>query len=185
VLTGGLVLLGAAVALLGAARAGFQGVAALVPWTRVAIFATLAILGWIAAAQMVGAWIPGSRRRLSATALFAITTLVLLVVFGSVFHDYRIDHFASAGLRCLATGLLHAVPAALLGWWWLRRGWVVQPVSAGFVAGLLAGLAGVSMLELHCSDFQTLHVLVWHTLVIPVSGAVGAILGWALRRLAG
>ena len=61
-------------------------------------------------------------------------------------------------------------------------GWVVNPVSAGFVAGLLAALAGVSMLELHCSNFQTLHVLVWHTLVVPVSGAIGAFLGWVVSE---
>jgi hypothetical protein len=46
---------------------------------------------------------------------------------------------------------------------------------------VLAGLAGVTMLELHCSNFEALHVLVWHTLVVPVSGAIGAILGWVLR----
>ena len=38
------------------------------------------------------------------------------------------------------------------------------------------------MLELHCSNFQTLHVLVWHTLVVPVSGAIGAFLGWVVSE---
>jgi hypothetical protein len=37
------------------------------------------------------------------------------------------------------------------------------------------------MLELHCSNFQALHVLVWHTAVVPVSAAAGAAVGWALR----
>jgi hypothetical protein len=183
-LTAGLILIVAAVAFLGAARAGFQGVAALDLPARVLIFGSLAILGWSAAGHMVREWIPGSARRTRPAWLCAILALVLLAVFGSVFRDYRTDHFASSGLTCLFTGLLHAAPAALLAVWLLRRGWVVNPVSAGFLTGLLAALAGVSMLELHCSNFQALHVLVWHTLVVPVSGAMGAFLGWLVSKRA-
>jgi hypothetical protein len=47
--------------------------------------------------------------------------------------------------------------------------------------GTLAGLAGVTMLELHCANFEALHVMLWHTAVIPVSGAAGALLAWAAR----
>jgi len=181
-LTAGLVVIVAAVALLGAARAGFQGVAALGLPARVLIFGSLTILGWIAAGEAAQEWIPGSARRISPVGLCTLLSVALLAVFGSVFHDYRTDHFASAGLTCLFTGLVHAAPAALLAFWLLRRGWAVNPVSAGFVTGLLAALAGVSMLELHCSNVQALHVLVWHTLVVPVSGAMGAILGWAVSK---
>ena len=46
---------------------------------------------------------------------------------------------------------------------------------------MLGGLTGVTLLELHCTNFEALHVLIWHTLVVPVSGAAGALLGWALR----
>ena len=75
------------------------------------------------------------------------------------------------------------MPAALLGVWWLRRGWVVNHVSAGLAAGALAGLAGLTLLELQCTNFQALHILVWHVLVVPVSGAAGALLGWSWRAL--
>jgi hypothetical protein len=181
VLASGLVLITGTVALLGAARAGFQGVEALGPAPRLLIFGTLALLACVAAVRLVAEWIPGSPRRLTAQALLALVVIALLGVFALLFHDYRTDHFVSAGLACLSTGLLHAVPAALLGWWWLHRGWAVNSVSAGLAAGVLAGLAGVTMLELHCTDFHALHLLVWHTLVVPVSGAVGALAGWALR----
>lgn len=181
VLAGGLVLISAAVALLGAARAGFQGVEALSLPARLLICGTLTLLACVAAVQMVGEWIPGSPRRLTPEGLLAIASIPLLGVFALLFHDYRVEHFVSAGLTCLATGLLHAVPVALLGWWWLRRGWAVNSVSAGLAAGVLGGLAGVLMLELHCTDFHALHILVWHTLVIPASGAVGAFAGWLLR----
>jgi hypothetical protein len=50
------------------------------------------------------------------------------------------------------------------------------------VAGTLAGLAGVTMLELHCPNFEALHVMLWHTAVVPASGAAGALLGWLRNR---
>jgi hypothetical protein len=180
-LAGALVAIGAVVALVGAARAGFQGFSALGPAARVAIFAALAILAGVTAAQLVAEWIPGSRRRLTPAGLLTIASVTLLGVFALLFHDYPTVDFVAAGLRCLFTGLAHAVPAAFLGWWVLRRGWVTHPVAAGLAAGVLAGLAGVAMLELHCANFEALHVLVWHTLVVPVSGLAGAIVGWALR----
>jgi hypothetical protein len=181
VLAGGLILISGAVALLGGARAGLQGFEALSPGARVLIFGSLALLAVIAAVRLVGEWIPGSPRRFAPEALLTLVIAALLGAFALVFHDYRAEHFLSAGLSCLSTGILHAVPAALLGWWWLRRGLAVNSVSAGIAAGVLGGLAGVAVLELHCTDSDAVHVLVWHTLVVPASGALGAIVGWALR----
>jgi hypothetical protein len=107
--------------------------------------------------------------------------VVLLAVFASLFHDYHTDHFVAVGLVCLATGVVHAIPAALLSLWVLRRGFAVNFVSAGMVAGTLGGLAGVTLLELHCPNFQAAHILVWHTAVVVVSGGLGALAGVALR----
>jgi hypothetical protein len=106
-------------------------------------------------------------------------------VFAFLFRDYQTDHFFSIGIVCLLTGLLHAIPAALLGWLLIRRGFAVNPVSAGLVAGMLGGLAGVGVLELHCPNFQAIHVLVWHTAVVALSATAGALAGWALRLRAG
>jgi hypothetical protein len=181
VLVIGVVLVGAVVALLGAARAGFQGVEALSTMARLLIFGVLVLLAAVAAAQMVREWIPGSRHVPSA-AILAASSLALLVVFALLFHDYHAHHFLSSGLTCLATGLLHAVPAALLAWWLLRRGYAVNSVSAGLIGGTFAGLAGLTMLELHCTNFEALHVLVWHTLVVPVSATLGTLVGRALGR---
>jgi hypothetical protein len=107
-----------------------------------------------------------------------------LGVFALVFSDYQTDHFIVAGLACLLTGLLIAIPAALLGWALLRRGYAVNPTAAGLAGGTLAGLCGLVMLELHCANFQALHVLVWHTAVVPVSAAAGALVGSVIGRYA-
>jgi hypothetical protein len=182
-LAAGLTLICAAVATAAAARAGFYGIEKLAPWERVLIFSTLGMMAWTWGVEFVSRLIPGSRQHLSAGTLLGIGTAVLLGAFALVFRDYRTDHFISAGLACLLSGLLLAIPAAALSWLLLRRGFAVNTVAAGFVGGALAGLCGVTMLELHCANSQALHVLVWHTGVMPVSAAVGALVGWALRSL--
>lgn len=184
VLTGGLAVICAAVALAAAARAGFHGVEKLRPWECVAIFSTLAILVCMAGREFVTQLIPGSRQSLSGGRLLTIGSAVLLGLFSLVFRDYRTDHFIAAGIACLMTGTLLAVPAAFMSWLLLRRGYAVNPVAAGLAGGALAGLCGVTMLELHCPNFQALHVLVWHTAVLPVSALIGALVGWTLHRRA-
>lgn len=182
VLASGLALICIAVALAGAARAGFYGIEKMALLQRAVVFPTLAILLWVVGTGFVDAMIPGSRSRLSPRALLGTSCVVLVGVLGLLFRDYRTVHFVSAGIRCLLTGFLHAVPAAFLCWLVLRRGFAVNPVSAGLVAGTLAGLAGVGVLELHCANFQAAHLLVWHTAVVPLSGASGALAAWIAHR---
>jgi hypothetical protein len=172
----------AAVAVTAAARSGFHGIEKLRPWDCVLIFSALAVLVCAAGREFVSQLIPGSRQSLGAGSLLIIGCTVLLGTFSLVFRDYRTDHFISAGIACLRTGILLAVPAAVLSWLLVRRGFAVNPVAAGLTGGALAGLCGVTMLELHCPDFQALHVLVWHTAVLPVSAVIGALTGWALHR---
>jgi Negative regulator of sigma F len=180
-LAAGLTLISAAVAGAAAAAIGFYGIEKMLPWQRVLIFSALGMMAWTWGAEFVRQLTPGSRRYLGAGTSFSIGTLMLIGVLALVFRDYHTDHFIAAGLACLRSGLLLAIPAALLSWLLLRRGFAVNTIAAGFAAGALAGVCGVAMLALHCANFQALHVIVWHTGVVPVSAAVGALAGWALR----
>jgi len=181
-LTTGLTLICVLVAAMGAAKAGFFGIEKLSLGERLAIFSILAILVWVAGSRFVGQLIPASRQRLPGGAFLTICCAVLAGLFALVFRDYHTDHFIAAGVACLLTGVLIAIPAALLSWVLLRRGFALDPVAAGIAGGALAGLSGVTMLEFHCANFQMLHMLVWHTAVVPVSAAIGALVGYALRR---
>jgi hypothetical protein len=148
---------------------------------RTLIFAMLGILAWVAGTEFVNEMIPGSRRRMNAHQLQGIGSVVLVAVFALLFRDYHTERFVSAGIICLVTGVLHAIPAGLLSWVVLRRGFAVNSVSAGLAGGTVAGLAGIGLLELHCPNFQAIHILVWHTAVLVVSGGVGALVGRALQ----
>jgi hypothetical protein len=182
-LTGALALVCAVVAVAAAAGAGFHGFEKLTVPSRVLIFSTLGILVWAAGKELVSELIPGSRRGLSGGAFLTLVSMALLGVFTYVFRDYHTDHFISAGVACLLTGLLLAIPAAVLSRLLLRRGFAVNSIAAGLAGGTLAGLCGVTMLELHCANFQALHVLVWHTAVVPASAAAGALTGWVLESI--
>lgn len=173
----GLVLVCVAVSLAGAARAGFFGIARMNMPERLVIFPALGLLACLAAVGFVHQMVPASRVRVSPGALLALSSVALPAVFALLFRDYHTDHFFSVGITCLFTGLLHAIPAGLLSWLILRRGYAVNPAAAGLLAGTLSGLAGVGLLELHCPNFQAAHILVWHTAVVPVSAALGALLG--------
>ena len=162
----GLVLVCAGVSLAGAARGGFFGVEKMNLLERSLVFPALGLLACLAAVSFVHQMIPASRLRVSPGALLVLSSVALLAVFAPLFRDYHTDHFFLAGIACLLTGLLHAIPAGLLSWLMLRRGFAVNPASAGLVAGALGGLAGVGMLELHCPNFQAAHILVWHTAVV-------------------
>ncbi len=177
-LESGLFLICASVAGIGAARLGFFGVRALSTLESASIFSVLVILIWLTAATSVSEMIPGSRRRITPVSLLLLASASLPAVFALLFRDYRTVDFVHQGVICLIAGLLHAVPAALASWLLLRRGYAVNPLTFGLAAGTLSGLAGVTMLELHCANLQTLHQMLWHTAVLPLSALGGA---WVLR----
>jgi hypothetical protein len=133
--------------------------------------------------ELVSASVPGSRRRFSSSRLLAIVGLSLAAVLALCFRDYQTTRFIHAGLVCLAIGLLHATVAGLLAWLVLRRGFAVDAISAGLAAGTLAGLTGVTMLELHCPNFQAAHILTWHLGVLLLSSGFGGLCGWGIASV--
>ena len=184
VIAGGLSLIVAAIGVAGAAKLGLHGITKLSGVDRAVIFPALGVLTWLAASACAREMVPASRRRVSASALLALGIAALLAVFGALFRDYATERFVAQGMICLAAGLAHAAIAAIAGWLILRRGYALNPLAAGVVAGTLAAMAGVTMLELHCPNLETLHVMVWHTAVVPISAAAGALL-MARRALRG
>jgi hypothetical protein len=185
VLSLGLIAISAGIASAGAARLGFNGIHKMNVLERSLIFPALGILVWLTATAFATEMIPGSRRRVASGTMLIVSSLALFAIFAVLFRDYRTDHFLSQGIVCLVTGLLHAIPTALASWLLLRRGFAVNPVTSGLSAGTLGGLAGVIVLELHCPNFQALHILVWHIAVPLVSAALGAWLTWASVRWSG
>jgi hypothetical protein len=182
VLTSRLLAMNSMIAVAGAVLSGFDAIEALSPKGRIPLFVTLAILGYATGRELVSQFIPGSRHVVVPRVLAATIVALLFSVPAFLLRDHRTDHFIAAGVTCLTTGLICSAPAGLISAWVLRRGFAVNPVSAGLALGILSGIAGVAMLELHCANFQPLHLL-WHLLVVPVAGIVGVLVGqWFVGR---
>jgi hypothetical protein len=180
ILSSALVVVVSAVALLGGAAAGFEGVQQMDGWKRGLIFPTLLLMVALAGSCYTGVMLPGSRRVLSPALVLMMSCAVTAGTFVATFHDYGTEAFVSQGVGCLKAGVTLAVPASACGWWVLRRGWALDRTAAGLSAGILAGLAGLALLELHCPSGQVFHVLVWHIGVVAVC-AVG---GMCVARIA-
>jgi hypothetical protein len=109
--------------------------------------------------------------------------LAMETVFFLTFHDYSLGNFVRSGYRCLSLGLFTAIPAGGLVWLLFRRGYILAPISAGCLVGLLAGLTGLFTLELHCPILAIPHVAIWHTGALAISSAFGAACGWVGSRI--
>ncbi len=164
------------VAILSGAASGLGGLRAQGPIVGSVLLICLLALSAVAARELVSQMTPGSRHLIRPGTLCTIAAATLLLIYGTLFHDYGADHFLNAGLKCLSTGLLVALTAALLCGALLWRGLAGDGSRAGLTLGTLAGLIGIAMLTLHCPALQVSHLL-WHVLVLGVSGFVGMMIG--------
>ena len=160
-----------------AVRLGIYGWPILSLAARLLIFSVLLALSTLAAFATARQMRPGART-VRGGLLLAITFLAMETVFFAIFHDYNPGHFFRAGLRCLTSGLLTAVPAGALVWLLVRRGYIITPISAGCAIGVVAGLTGLFALELHCPILTIPHVAIWHVGVLAVTAGLGATAGW-------
>jgi hypothetical protein len=151
---------------------------------RVAVFTPLAACAGALAMCLVRLMAPGSKHVASPVLLSIGTLLILAVDFVAVFHPHQESTFVPIGLVCLETGLACAVPAAVLFWLFLRRGAILSPGLTGATAGGLAGLVGLTVLQVQCPNVNVYHILVWHLGTALLSGVGGFALGrlWDLRR---
>jgi hypothetical protein len=157
---------------LGAAKLGFFGLIRLGAGAIALIFLALAGLALLAAAASVNAMTPGSRRPFHPAILTGAGCAVMAAVFALVFRDTSLGRFVPQGIACLRAGLLWAAPTAVFTWMLLRRGYAVDRTAAGVACGTFAGLAGLTVLQLHCPNFRLWHVVVWHLAVVPTVAAI-------------
>jgi hypothetical protein len=177
-----LLLICAALAIAAASVFGMSGIRNLSGAQVAAIFSALGVFSWGAAMISASEIAPGRKRWMNPTLLLVLITAGFLAIDAMLFRDYGMDSFVAQGVPCLRPGLVVAVSTGVASWLVLRRGFAVDRTAAGLAAGTLAGLAGLTMLEIHCPNFHAMHVMVWHTAVIPISALIGALAARASRR---
>ena len=127
------------------------------------------VLAAIAVSQQME---PGTARLIPVAWLVAGVFAALVVVVTVLFPWERSS--MRFGALCLGIGGFLALPAALLTWILARRGAVLAPVSACAAAGLLAGLAGATVLQFGCAQFDLMHQAC-HS-AVPFTGAAAGLL---------
>jgi hypothetical protein len=177
-----LVLIVAVVAAAGMALLGTAGWHALSTAQKTTVFGTLVTTTLLLAATLSRQVVPGSRLIVSPRLLAPAGLALMAAIFASLFHPRHEATFVATGLFCLRIGLESAIGAALLSWVALRRGVMLNPIATGAIAGAMAGLAGLTVLEIFCPNLNQHHVLVWHLGAALASTLAGVAIGIIVER---
>ena len=178
-----LLLIAAAAVAIGAAHLGIAGWEALGTLRRSVVFAVLAAGLGLLSVLLSRVMVPGSRVLLDSRVAVAGVFAILAPIFAILFDFHAEPTFVATGLVCLTIGIECALPVAAFSWLILRQGMVLQPTAAGALTGLLAGLSGVTVLEIFCPNPDRYHILVWHIGAAMVSTIAGAAVGWLADSL--
>jgi hypothetical protein len=172
-----------AVVAVGALLLGMNGWGALSLVQRIVVFSTLVVSAVLLSISMIRQMVPGSKHILAPAVLVVSILVGLLMVIAATFRSRPEPAFLASGVMCMKNGLAYSIPAGFLLWLILRRGALLYPKLIGAVAGGLAGLAGLSVLEVNCPNLNVLHILAWHAGVVILGAVGGALLGGAVESI--
>lgn len=158
----------------GAWRLSAGALGAMSPLLCGSILLALGISAALLIGSLVGQMVPGSEYRIRPGLLPFCILAALCGLFTTIFPHRAEPDFWRAGWICLLCGLGFFVPAAIVFWLLLRQGAVLSPRLTGATMGLLAGLTGTTVLEIHCPLQTAWHVVTWH-LGVPVVGTAACL----------
>ena len=162
---------------------GLNGWDALRLGQRFVVFVTLAASALLLAVSMVRQMVPGSKHIFAPPVLLGTILVVLIMVIAATFRSRQESAFLASGVMCMKNGLMCSMPAGFLLWLIVRRGAILYYKLIGAVVGGLAGLAGLSVLELNCTNLNVLHILIWHEGVVVIGSLGGALLGATVKSI--
>lgn len=158
-------------------RPGFMAQLTVPRFTLEMTLGVVAIVGLVVATLKLA--VPGSVRAVHFVLALVLTLCWLSSIVLSLF--YPALELGTLGMRalCWLETLAYGFPIMLLGFWLLSRGYVINWIRAGFLAGLVSGFMPGLLMQIACM-YQAQHALVAHIgpafLLAMVGGGVGAIL---------
>ena len=122
--------------------------------------------------------------RFAYGTLFKWLVMIPLVLLMAMVFQYQPERdFWRNAWICVRLGTAIGSVATVPFWFLLRRGSILSPMFTGAALGALAGLAGTSVLELHCPNLHAWHILISHLGVAVLGGIAGLMAGWALETV--
>ena len=156
---------------------GAFAIAVMTPLQTTAILSTLAIGTGLLAYSLVNQMVPGTRHRFPPALLAVGITILVATVMAVLFQVQQGESFWRNAWVCIRAGTLVGALASVPFWLVLRRGATLSPRMTGAAAGLLAGFAGTSMLEMHCPNLDAWHILLSHLGVAILCALTGFAMG--------
>jgi hypothetical protein len=129
--------------------------------------------------------VPGSLHPFSPARCIVVILIGLGLAFVAMFPLHPAPDFWKTDAVCLAIGFGLAIPAGGALFAMLRRGALVNLRLAGCTAGLLAGLVGVTVLEIHCPIIDRLHIVSSHIGALALATLAGALAATFAERSGG
>jgi hypothetical protein len=166
-----------AIAANGVYRMGAFAIGAMSPMQAGVILSALAVSSGLLAYSLVCQMVPGSRHRIPPRLLPIGILFSLIVAIAVLFQFQHERNFWANGWSCLRVGIPIGILAAVPFWLILRRGAILSPGLTGTATGLLAGLVGTSVLEIHCPNLDASHILVSHLGVAVLCAIAGLAVG--------
>jgi hypothetical protein len=161
----------------GVYRMGAFEIAVMTPLQTAAILSALAVSTGLLPYSLVHQMIPGSRHRIPPRLLPVAITISLTIAMAVLFQFQHERNFWGNAWACIRAGTPFGVLAAVALWLMLRRGAILSPSVTGAATGLLAGLVGASVLEIHCPNLDASHILVSHLGVAILCALAGLVIG--------
>jgi hypothetical protein len=156
-------------------------IAVMTPLEAVATLTALAVSTGLVAYSLAHQMIPGSRHRISPRLLPVGIGVLLTIVIAVLFQFQHEQNFWGHAWPCIRVGTPIGVLAAVPFWVILRRGAILSPSMTGATTGLLAGLVGTSVLEIHCPNLDAWHILISHLGVAMLCALAGLSIGLAIE----
>lgn len=150
---------------------------AMMPPLPMLSFWLIAALGLAATWSALRMGLPGVGRdysgwRWAGLAALALPLTAIVVGLGDT-HAAMESARPQNGMGCLIEGLVAGLGVGAALFCWLKGGAPTSPTRAGWVIGLAAGAAGVTIVALHCPSNDMIHIALWHGLAVVLSGAAG------------
>jgi hypothetical protein len=163
----------------GVYRMGAFAIAAMTALQTTAILSALVIGTGLLAYSLVHQMVPGSQHEIAPRLLPVGITISLMIAIAVFFQFQHERNFWGNAWACIRAGTPIGVLAAVPFWLVLRRGAILSPTATGAATGLLAGLVGTSVLEIHCPNLDAWHILVSHLGVAILCALAGLVIGLA------
>jgi hypothetical protein len=164
---------------------GAFAIAVMTPQQITAILSGLAIATGLLAYSLVNQMAPGSRHRIPPILLLVGIAVTMTITTAVLFQFQNQQHFWTKCWACIRVGTPIGIFAAVPFWLVLRRGAILSPGITGTATGLLAGLVGTSVLEIHCPNLDAWHILVSHLGVAIMCALVGLATGLTAETIGG